>query len=106
MSSCQPPRPHPQHRQGATLVHYSGPWTDDERTAIEHAILGAEAARLPRVSAGYGAPWIAVKSSGGIKSRRNAQGYFYIVSRAGVDGTRRAQSASGLAVEIEAMAAG
>lgn len=106
MSSRLPSKPHPQHRRDATLVHYSGPWTDEERTTIEHAILNAEAAQLPRIPEGYGAPWIAVKSSSGIASHRNAQGHVYIISRVGVDGMRRAQSAPGLAAEIEAMAAG
>jgi hypothetical protein len=88
------------------LVHYSGPWTDEERTTIEHAILNAEAARLPRIPEGYGAPWIAVKSSGGLARHRDARVPVYIASRIGVDGMRRAQSAPGLATEIEAMAAG
>lgn len=106
MSSRMPSRPQPQHRRDATLVHYSGPWTDDEKTVIEHAILDAEGAGLPRAPEQYGAPWIAIKSSDGIERRPNAPGTFYIASRAGMDGTRRAPSAPGLAAEIKAMATG
>lgn len=76
------------------LVHFEGPWADEETKSIDRAAAAAESAGLPPSPREGGRPWIATKHV--FPSFTLA-----IASRLNLDGTLTAPDAGALAAQIE-----